>query len=123
MRPARVLKTDILWGVRQCVRHAYAPRHASGVHSHVEASKRNRLAVGDRAYGEFGSYVLVGPDVQAQAIFAGQGPVDDLAGWGYESKEYWGRCARLLTQQRVPSEQGVVYSKVVEIGGRRNLRV
>ena len=28
-------------------------------------------------------------------------------------------CARLLTQQRAPSEQGVVYSKAAEIGGRR----
>ena len=43
-----------------------------------------------RAYGEAGSYVSSGTDVQAQAIFAGQRPVDDLAGWGYEREEYWG---------------------------------
>lgn len=58
-------------------------RHASGVQSHLEASKLNRLAAkAYRAYGEAGSYISSATDAQARAIFAGRRPADDPAGWG-----------------------------------------
>ena len=67
-------------------------RHELGTHSHISASKLNRLNVREfRAYGDGGSYVASGTDVQAQAIFAGKRPVDDLKGWGYDREEFWGR--------------------------------
>lgn len=82
-------------------------RHESGVHSHLSASKLNRLTVKEyRAYGEAGSYVSSGADVQAQAIFAGRRPIDDLAAWGYEREEYWGTLRTAAGEERIPSEQG-----------------
>lgn len=82
-------------------------RHESGAHSHLSASKLNRLVEKEyRAYGELGSYVSSGTDVQAQAIFAGRRPVDDLAGWGYEKEELWGTLHTAAGAERVPSEQG-----------------
>ena len=84
-----------------------ALRHESGVTSHLSTSKLNHLAVRElRAYGAAGSYVSSGTDVQAQAIFAGRRPADDLAGWGYETPEYWGTLRTAAGQERVPSEQG-----------------
>jgi predicted dehydrogenase len=81
--------------------------HASGVHSHVSASKLNRLAVrAFRVYGDGGSYEQSGTDVQAQAIFAGRRPLDDLAGWGYEAEALWGTLRTSAGAERVPSEQG-----------------
>ncbi|WP_202034310.1 hypothetical protein [Rhizobium rhizogenes] len=57
-------------------------QHAGGVHSHLSASTLNRLTMRElRAYGEHGSYVSSGTDVQTQAIFAGQRPGDDPASW------------------------------------------
>ena len=82
-------------------------RHESGVHSHLSASKLNRITAKEyRAYGEAGSYVSSGTDVQAQAIFAGRRPADDLVGWGYEREEYWGTLRTAAGEERVPSEQG-----------------
>jgi predicted dehydrogenase len=82
-------------------------RHANGIHSHLSASKLNHLAVRSfRAYGENGSYEQSGTDVQAQAIFAGRRPLDDLAGWGYERQELWGTLNTIAGAERVPSEQG-----------------
>ena len=82
-------------------------RHEGGAHSHLSASKLNRLTAKEfRAYGETGSYVSSGTDVQAQAIFAGRRPVDDLAGWGYEREEFWGTLRTAAGEERVPSEQG-----------------
>ncbi len=82
-------------------------RHSSGVHSHLQASKLNRLAVKEyRAYGELGSYVSSGTDVQAQAIFAGRRPVDDPAGWGCEARRDWGILRTAAGEEPVPSEQG-----------------
>lgn len=84
-----------------------AIRHASGAHSHLSASKLNRLVAKEfRVYGEGGSYVSCGTDVQAQAIFAGRRPADDLAGWGYEREECWGTLRTATGVERVPSEQG-----------------
>lgn len=82
-------------------------RHTSGVHSHLSASKLNRLAVRSFCvYGENGSYEQFGTDVQAQAIFAGRRPLDDLAGWGYEAEQLWGTLRTTSGAERVPSEQG-----------------
>lgn len=82
-------------------------RHASGVHSHLEASKLNRLAIKEyRAYGERGSYVSSGTDVQAQAIFAGRRPAADLSAWGYEARDNWGTLRTAAGEEAVPSEQG-----------------
>ena len=59
-------------------------RHRNGSHSHISASKLNRLNKRElRAYGEDGSYVSQGTDVQAQAIFAGARPAEDPAAWGH----------------------------------------
>ncbi len=81
--------------------------HEGGAHSHLSASKLNRLTAKEyRAYGDAGSFVSSGTDVQAQAIFAGQRPADDLAGWGYEREEHWGVLRTAAGEQRVPSEQG-----------------
>ena len=82
-------------------------QHASGVRSYLSSSKLNRLVVRElRAYGEAGSYVSSGTDVQAQAIFAGLRPSDDLAGWGFEQLELWGTLRTQAGAERIPSAQG-----------------
>ena len=82
-------------------------RHASGVRSYLSASKLNRLATRElRAYGEAGSFVSQGTDVQAQAIFAGLRPADDPEGWGFEKPDLWGTLRTEEGARRVPSEQG-----------------
>jgi predicted dehydrogenase len=82
-------------------------RHANGVHSHISASKLNRLNTRElRAYGAMGSYVAAGTDVQAQAIFAGKRPADDLEAWGYDDEAHWGTLRTAEGAAKVPSEQG-----------------
>lgn len=100
-------------------------RHASGVHSHISASKLNRLAIKEfRAYGENGSYVSASTDVQAQAIFAGRRPADDPAGWGYEPETCWGSLRTQTGEARIPSEQGryhayyEAFAEAVRTGGK-----
>ena len=44
--------------------------------------------------------------MQAQAIFAGVRPVDDLGSWGYEVAERWGTLSTADGTRRVPSAQG-----------------
>ncbi len=84
-----------------------AMRHTGGVHSHVSASKLNHLNIRElRAYSALGSYVAHGSDVQAQAIFAGLRPADDLAAWGFEPVPNWGVLRTAAGEQRVPAEQG-----------------
>jgi hypothetical protein len=52
---------------------------------HIESSKANHIEARElRAYGSGGSYRALGTDVQAQAIFAGRRPLEDLEEWGYE---------------------------------------
>ncbi|KQY06330.1 dehydrogenase [Mycobacterium sp. Root135] len=81
--------------------------HASGVHSHVSASKLNYVESRElRVLGSAGSYVSAQSDVQAQAIFAGMRPVDDPSGWGYEAPERWGTLSTADGTSQVPSEQG-----------------
>ena len=59
-----------------------------------------------RVFGSLGSYVSSQSDVQAQAIFAGSRPVDNLSAWGYEVEERWGTLATATESRRVPSLQG-----------------
>lgn len=82
-------------------------RHASGAHSVLSASKANYLDHRElRAYGSLGSYTSRGTDAQAQAIFAGKRPIDDLAGWGYEPETAWGVLRTATGAEAIPSEQG-----------------
>jgi predicted dehydrogenase len=101
-----------------------ALQHESGVRSHLSCSKLNHLEFREfRAYGEAGSYVSSGTDVQAQAIFAGRRPADDLAGWGFEKPELWGTLRTAAGNERIPSEQGryhdyyEAFAKAVREGG------
>ena len=76
-----------------------------------------------RAYGDGGSYVSSGTDVQAQAIFAGLRPADYLAGWGYEREALWGTLRTASGAEPVPSEQGryhdyyAAFARAVSDGG------
>ncbi|MEI4472147.1 Gfo/Idh/MocA family protein [Frigidibacter sp. MR17.24] len=85
--------------------------HASGAHSHIAASKLNRLHCRElRLYGAAGSYVAQSSDVQAQAIFAGARPADDPAGWGREPETCWGTLSTADGRIRVPSEAGAYHA-------------
>lgn len=69
-------------------------RHESGTHSHISASKLNHLNTRElRAYGDAGGYVAQSMDIQAQSIFAGKRPVNNLKDWGSEPPANWGPCA------------------------------
>ncbi len=82
-------------------------RHENGAHSHLSACKRNYIDDRElRAIGELGSYVSKTIDIQAQDIFAGKRPIDDLAAWGYEPQENWGTLATADGKRIVPSKQG-----------------
>ncbi len=99
-------------------------RHANGTHSHISASKLNYLNIREfRAYGDKGSYISQGTDVQAQAIFAGLRPADDLTAWGYEPKANWGVLRTASGEDSIPAEQGryhdyyEAFAKAVQTGG------
>ena len=82
-------------------------RHNSGAHHHVSACKRNFIDDRElRALGDLGSYVSKTIDIQAQDIFAGKRPVDNLERWGFEPKENWGILATENGRKVIPSEQG-----------------
>ena len=81
--------------------------HDSGAGSHVEASKLNHIDAREfRAYGDLGFYGSTTTDVQAQAIFAGKRPTDDLAAWGYEPEANWGTLRTAKGAEIIPAEQG-----------------
>lgn len=81
--------------------------HEGGTRSHVSASKLNHFNQRElRAYGDAGSFVSHATDVQAQDIFAGKRPADDLAGWGFEPEAAWGTLRSAAGDEKVPSEQG-----------------
>lgn len=81
--------------------------HASNLHSHVSASKLNNITQRElRAYGAAGAYVSHSTDVQAQAIFAGKRPVQDLAAWGYEPESHWGELYTADGPTPIPAEPG-----------------
>jgi predicted dehydrogenase len=95
------------------------------VHSHISASKLNRLNMRElRAYGANGSYVVASTDVQAQAIFAGKRPVNDLKSWGYDAEEHWGTLRTADGAVSVPSEQGryqayyEAFAEAIRTGGK-----
>lgn len=98
--------------------------HAGGAHSHVSASKVNRLIAKEfLVYAEHGSYHSLATDVQAQDIFTGKRPIDDLAGWGYQDEARWATLSSQAGSERVPSEQGryhdyyTLFAKAVKEGG------
>ena len=81
--------------------------HARGTHSHLSASKVNRLVAKELwLLGSQGSYVSRQTDLQTQLILAGKKPKDDPAGWGYEREELWGELSTADGVSRVPSAQG-----------------
>lgn len=82
-------------------------RYGGGARSHLSASKLNRLTMRElQAYGEAGSHVSPGTDVQAQAIVAGRRPAEDPARWGYEDEARLGTLRTAAGEERVPFEQG-----------------
>ncbi|MBT8159759.1 MULTISPECIES: Gfo/Idh/MocA family oxidoreductase [Arthrobacter] len=81
--------------------------HRGGVHSHVSASKVNRLTSKElRVLGEQGSYESCYTDVQTQAIFAGQRPAENREEWGYETSDHWGTLRTAEGSRTIPSLQG-----------------
>ena len=100
-------------------------RHQSGAHSHVSASKLNHIDARElRAYGDLGAYVSSTTDVQAQDIFAGKRPADDMVAWGYEPETNWGTLHTQAGVTRIPSEQGRYhdYYEAFETGVRTGTR-
>lgn len=84
--------------------------HHNGTHSYVSATKINHMKCRElRLYGDEGSYLSHGTDVQAQDVYAGKRPADDLAGWGYEPRESWGSLHKTDGDALVPSEQGAYH--------------
>ena len=84
-----------------------ALRHEGGAHSHLSASKLNHIDARElRAYGDNGCYLSQTTDVQAQDIFAGKRPADDLDSWGFEPRSNWGTLFTAAGPANVPSEQG-----------------
>ncbi|MGL4311556.1 MAG: Gfo/Idh/MocA family protein [Paracoccaceae bacterium] len=81
--------------------------HESGARSHVEASKLNHVDAREfRVYGDLGFYASSTTDVQAQSIFAGRRPSDDLSAWGYEPETSWGVLHTAAGVETIPAEQG-----------------
>jgi hypothetical protein len=77
-------------------------RHQSGAHSHVSASKLNHIDARElRAYATLGAYASSTTDVQAQDIFAGKRPAQDLTAWGCEPRRTGARF--ILRRVRPPS--------------------
>lgn len=100
-------------------------RHTNGVHSHISASKVNRLNTRElRAYGSAGSYVAAGTDVQAQALFAGKRPINNPDSWGYDDEAHWGILRTADGATKIPSEQGryhayyEAFAEAVRTGGQ-----
>ncbi|MFT4274400.1 MAG: Gfo/Idh/MocA family oxidoreductase [Pantoea sp.] len=84
--------------------------HSSGAHSYISSSKINYLSCRElRLYGEAGSYVAQGSDVQARDIFAGKRPANDRAGWGFEPPEHWGTLHTAAGYERIPAAQGAYH--------------
>lgn len=81
-------------------------RHASGTHSWITASKINYFTEREiRVYGDKGTFVVNGTDVQASRAIAGEKPADDPDGWGIEPEEAWGTLHREGGAEVIPSVQ------------------
>lgn len=89
------------------VSYTIALRHVNGSHSHLSASKVNYIDQREfRVYGDKGSYRSLTTDIQAQDLFAGKRPVNDLEGWGYEPESHWGTLTTSAGAEIIPSAQG-----------------
>lgn len=92
-------------------------QHTSGARSYVESSKLNHVAERTiRAYGTLGCYRASSSDVQAQALFAGRRPREDLESWGYEPRHHWGVLSTSEGEVAVPSEQGRYHDLYSQFG-------
>ena len=98
--------------------------HRNGTTSELSATKINHLAERElRVYGEQGSYLARGTDVQAQAIFAGLRPAAMPDDWGREPESAWGSLGTAAGSRRVPAEQGnytryyELFAEAVRTGG------
>ncbi len=84
--------------------------HTSGATSYLSASKLNRIQMKEFiVYAEKGSFQSQMSDVQAQAIFNGQRPVNDPQHWGYEDEEQWPLLRNESGEHKIPSEQGAYF--------------
>lgn len=82
-------------------------QHASGTHSHISASKLNRLVSKElRVLAEHGSFVSSQTDAQTQAIFRGERPADAREHWGFETEERWATLHTARGPRTVRSAQG-----------------
>lgn len=92
-------------------------QHENRARSYLESSKLNHVAQRTiRAYGALGCYRASSSDVQAQALFAGKRPCDDLESWGYEPREYWGLLSTAAGEIQVPSKQGRYHDLYAQFG-------
>lgn len=81
--------------------------HASGVISRVSSTKLNRIDDRElRAYGSLGTFVSHSIDVQAQDLFAGKRPAQNLSTWGYEPEQCWGQLHTADGVVTVPAQRG-----------------
>lgn len=81
--------------------------HGSGAHSHISASKLQRLVSRElRIHGDLGSYRSDFSDVQADAVFAGRRPLDEPGTWGIEVQERWGVLATAEGYESIPAKVG-----------------
>ncbi len=111
MGPARFVTAQLDWidhpQGRTDAGFVITIEHAGGGHSHVSASKINRLSSRElRLHGEHGSYRSDYSDVQFEALRRGETPIGARDTWGYESEDRWGVLATGDAARRVPSLQG-----------------
>ncbi|MBF9000348.1 Gfo/Idh/MocA family protein [Vibrio nitrifigilis] len=86
-------------------------QHESGATSYVSASKLNHVQMKEFiVYGEKGSMQSQMSDVQANALFAGERPVNNIAQWGVEEKVRWPILRTAQGDVAVPSEQGAYFA-------------
>ncbi|WP_440878808.1 Gfo/Idh/MocA family protein [Vibrio natriegens] len=84
--------------------------HKNGATSYLSASKLNRIQMKEfLVYAEKGSFQSQMSDVQAQAIFSGQRPVNDPQHWGYEVEQRWPLLRDESGEHAIPSEQGAYF--------------
>jgi len=113
--PAVSVYANLDWidedGVRTDATFMITISHRGGVRSFLSASKLSGLVSRElRLLGSRGSYVSDQTDVQAQAVFAGRKPIDDLDGWGREVESRWGTLTITGKKSiKVPSEQGAYH--------------
>ncbi|MRX45184.1 Gfo/Idh/MocA family protein [Agromyces kandeliae] len=126
--PARFVSAQLDWrdllAGRTDTGFTITIEHESGAHSHVSASKVNRLSSRElRVHGDRGSYRSDFADVQFEALRRGESPIGGRDTWGYESEERWGVLAVESGTRRIPSLQGDyaafydAFAEAVQAGG------